>query len=173
MAEASDQESPPEPIRTPDAVRIALFRDWKESQRATFAVAAEYGKWLTASLLLIHGGALVGLFSVLNSLADKPELIAGYRWPAWSFIAGLIFALLAGFCTWLNWSMHSDNYNAQANYAMLTNPEAWLLPAKYSRGILITYWGSILAGWASALAILVGAALLLHGHQLLVWLRSS
>ncbi|MBB4348018.1 hypothetical protein GGE35_000059 [Rhizobium cellulosilyticum] len=66
----------------------AVYHDLKESQRVTFTLSAEYGRWLLASLFLMHGSALFGLFTFLGDVADKPELLNGYAAAVWWFVAG-------------------------------------------------------------------------------------
>ncbi len=141
-----------------------VFKDYKEMQRATFDVASQWGRWLLASLLLIHGGALFGLFTFLSDLAEKPEALSKYQWTVYWFVAGLILTLLSGFMAWINWSMHSDNYDAWANKQMLWDPEQWTGQSRHTWGLDVTNWGAIIFGLFSGLCIAGGAYSTLNGN---------
>lgn len=134
-----------------------VYNSLKEMQRATFDVAAQWGRWLLASLLLIHGGALFGLFTFLSDLASKPDALSQYQLTVWWFVSGLILTLTAGTMAWLNWSMHSENYGHIANPVMLWDPEVWTREPQYVRGLWWTHWIALVCGVASALCIIGGA----------------
>lgn len=150
------------------AAATVVYHDLKESQRSTFQIAADYGKWLITSLVLIHGGALFGLFSFLDGLAGKPDALQSYVFPVWAFVSGLLLAFLAGFFVWLNWSMHSENYDRQARYDMLWDSDIWVGDRYWDKGITVTYWLPIIFGVLSATCIPVATVLILHGK----WLSS-
>jgi hypothetical protein len=80
-----------------DSAAALVYHDLKTSQRATFQVAAEWGRWLTASLVLVHSGALFGMFSLLNNPASQPATLEAFKAPVWCFVAGLLMALASGF----------------------------------------------------------------------------
>ncbi|AZO75339.1 MULTISPECIES: hypothetical protein [unclassified Mesorhizobium] len=156
-----------------DAAALAVYTDLKESQRATFQIAAEWGRWLIGSLVLIHSGALFGMFSLLNSNGgganaqqSTMNVLQEFRLPVWFFVAGLLLALSAGLFAWLNWSMHSANYMAQARYDMLWNSEKWVGDTQHHRGLDLTHAGSITSGLLSAACIVGGAATILNGDFL-------
>lgn len=146
----------------PDIAQF-VYRDYKEMQRATFDVAAQWGRWLLASLLLIHGGALFGLFTFLSDLAAKPEALAKYQWTVWWFVGGIILTLASGMMAWLNWSMHSDDYDNLANKAMLWDPDQWVGTQKHTAGITVTNYLAIGFGLLAALCIVGGAYSTLNG----------
>lgn len=143
--------------------RIVVFQSWKEQHRHASELAAAYGRWLVASLVIIHAGALFSLFSFLSGYADKPTIISGYAAPVWCFVAGLALALICGLLTWLNWSLHSASFAHQANFRMLVNSQEWLNDGIHTQGIWWTYWLSLLFGIASAALIPIAAALILYG----------
>ena len=94
-----DEEKPVPPKRymlERDQVAAVVYHDYKESQRATFGVAAEYGRWLIASLILINGGALWGLFLYLGSIDAKMADLAPFIAPVWSFAIGITLAMCSG-----------------------------------------------------------------------------
>lgn len=80
-----------------DSAAALVYHDLKTSQRATFQVAAEWGRWLTASLVLVHSGALFGMFSLLNNPASQPATLEAFKAPVWCFVAGLLMVLVIGF----------------------------------------------------------------------------
>jgi hypothetical protein len=103
-----DGEAPPKRhMLTREQAAAAVYHDLKENQRATFVVAAEYGRWLIASLVLINAGALWGLLSYLGAIGLKVENLAQFKCPIWSLIIGLVLAMGSGLAAWVNWSMHS------------------------------------------------------------------
>lgn len=162
----AEEERPKNPINImTDRKELAhlVYKEYKEMQRATFDASTQWGRWILASLLLIHGGALFGLFTFLSDLAAKPEALAQYQTTVWCFVAGLMSTLLAGFCTWVNWSLHTDDYNHQANMAMLWDPNAWLRPSVNARKINAYYYAAIVFGFISAGCIIGGAYSTLNG----------
>lgn len=159
-------ESKPPPHLTQAQFAAAVFHDLKETQRATFSVFADYGKWLISSLVLIHSGALFGLFSFLDTIAQNPAALQNYKLPIWSFVVGLFLGLTSGFFAWVNWGMHSANAADQADMEMLWNPDKWVGEKRFERGLDVTNVLAIAAGIASGVCILVGAAMILHGDYL-------
>lgn len=141
-----------------------VYRDLKEMQRATFDIAAQWGRWLLASLLLIHGGALFGLFSFLTDMSDNPAALRLYAGTVWWFVIGLLFTLGSGLSAWANWSMHSDNYEGWASPDMLWDPAKWMGDTRHGIWINVTYWSSVACGAASAACIAGGANSILHGE---------
>lgn len=141
----------------------AVFEAWQARARWSQEVAAGYGRWLLASLVIIHAGALFGMFSFLANHADKPSVISGYALPIWCFIAGLMLAFLAGLTTWVNWGLNSAEYEHQADYNMLITPDKWLNPPKYLLWLRITFWAPVAFGVCSALTIPMAAWLILYG----------
>lgn len=165
-------ESPPQQTKPfmksrPEVAEI-VYKDYKDMQRATFDVASQIGRWLLASLLLIHGGALFGLFTFLSELAAKPEALARYQWTVWWFVAGIILTLLSGLMAWANWSMHSDNYDAWANKPMLWDPDKWTGDTRHTWGLDVTNWGALIFGVLAASCIIGGAYSTLNGN----WVQS-
>ncbi|WP_413709837.1 hypothetical protein [Rhizobium sp. Rhizsp82] len=159
----TDQGPTKQFMKSRPEVAEVVYKDYKEMQRATFDVAAQWGRWLLASLLLVHGGALFGLFTFLSDLAGKPDALAQYQWTVWWFVAGIILTLASGMAAWLNWSMHSENYDSWANKAMLWDPEQWVGESRYIRALDVTNWAAIILGVLSALCIVGGAYSTLNG----------
>lgn len=181
---SDDNNAPPKRhMLTREQAAAIVYHDYKENQRATFAVASDYGRWLIASLVIINGGALWSLFSYLGSigtqengstlptlylhfLGQQTDGLRAFAAPVWSFAVGIAAAMLSGLAAWINWSMHSNNYDQMARYEMLWDPEKWLGDAPHRWGISVTYWISIVAGIGSMVAALVGCAFIMHGNFL-------
>ncbi len=140
-----------------------VYKELKEMQRATFDVATDWGRWLLGSLLLIHGGALFGLFTFLSTLAGKPEALVQYQWTVWWFVAGVILTLLAGMMAWFNWSMHSDNYECMANKEMLWDSSKWVGNPPHGFWLGATHYAAIICGLLAAGCIVGGAYSTLNG----------
>lgn len=138
-----------------------IYRDLRESQKATFEVAAGYGRWLMASLLLAHGGGLVGAFGLFKEAAADAILRQRIVAAAWWLVVGLLVALASGLTIWVNWSFHSENYGHRADPEMLWNPQVWERPPIRIHAINVTYWLSLGLGVTSALCILGAAFTLL------------
>ncbi|MBD9390240.1 hypothetical protein IB237_23850 [Agrobacterium sp. AGB01] len=171
MTEGSTDTPPLQPkqfMRTRPEVAEIVYKDYKEMHRATFELAGQYGRWLLASLLLIHGGALFGLFTFLSELADKPDALARYQLTVWWFVIGLMLTLFAGLCTWANWTLHSDNYDGWANKPMLWDPEEWAGATRHTWAIDFFYWAALVLGVLASLCIVGGAYSTLNGN----WVQS-
>ncbi len=117
-------------------------------------------------LVLLHAGALAGLFTLASSLgkdkkASIADLLVQFSELGWCLVAGLLLALLAGLCVWLNWSYHSENYDQMANYEMLINREAWLNDPINNWKLDLTHWLGLAFGLASAAMLGVAAYMVL------------
>lgn len=78
---------------------------FEEMRRNAFQAQIDYGKWLIASLLLVHGGSI---FAIAQLGKDGVQLfLASGPW----FVAGIMFALLAGMFTWFNFNFAINAYN--------------------------------------------------------------
>jgi hypothetical protein len=158
-----DGEAPPKRhMLTREQAAAVVYHDLKENQRATFAVAAEYGRWLIASLVLINGGAMWGLLSYLGSIGLKAENLSQFAAPIWSLMAGIVLAMCSGLAAWVNWSMHSHNYQCMARHDMLWDPERWADDPPHDIGLDITNWLSIGCGVGSLIAAVMAGAFMLQ-----------
>jgi hypothetical protein len=162
MADENQQQPPKHFMLERDQVAAIVYNDLRERERVTFNTSTEYGRWLISSLLLVNGGALAGLFSYLDGLAQDPTTLANFAAPVWCFIVGIVFALSSGFSAWFNWSLHSHNYRLSARYDMLWDPTKWADEPRYSKAISWTYRLGIAFGVASLASGLTGAAMVLH-----------
>jgi hypothetical protein len=132
-------------------VRKLQYEHHQADVRAAFQLQGDYGKWLVASLLLIHGGAF--LFLTRSPDLAKSVLPVVYWW----LIGGLMLALVCGFVAWINWDLHTVLYKP-LNAGMIVNDDQWpQLDARMNWWIGATHKISIGAGLASGFCIL-GAA---------------
>lgn len=83
----------------------------------------EYGKWLIASLLALHGGTIY----IISTLADKQHVFAARALiePATWNMAGIVFILIAGCMAWLNFQFAEQLYDRWSNPAMLYRRDNW------------------------------------------------
>ncbi|MEO9460064.1 MAG: hypothetical protein ABJE63_02915 [Lentilitoribacter sp.] len=123
--------------------------------------AGSYAKWLLSTLLIMNGGAFLGIASSGEN-AGKIYAISGLY-----FIGGLFLAFLSGLFVWWNWDMHAAHSRALANPNMVWGPD-WDLAAerdgenselfrKHEKRLSRTKTGAIVFGILSLLALLGGA----------------
>jgi hypothetical protein len=127
------------------------YKFHREQWHAASQIQSEYGKWLNASLTLIHAGALYGLAS---NEAFRPFLGRGI---IWYFVAGLISSLLSGLAAWVNWGLLAHFSGVYSDPRVIVADE-WPTPnPRITSGIRWTYWLSIALGLGSTLCIVLGA----------------
>lgn len=134
-----------------EARRLILSHS-RERARIAGEFQGQYGKWLVASLLLVHG-AVFG-FLATNESMSQTYLPHVFWWP----VSGLVLAMGCGFLTWINWGLHlsvelSVDVNAMHDLGRdwpQRNPaiERWIKP---------TFRGAVICGAGSALCIVGGA----------------
>lgn len=153
----SDQNEVFTPL-SPQEFRQALLQFHLDQERFHSQVASEHGKWLLASLLLVNGGGLLGLFSI----AEK-EALAPLNAAAAVLVAGLVLGLLTGFLTWLNWLLLASSYEQISNTRILVVEQEWFKDVRKSTrlGIKLALWSSMIAGFGSALCIPIAAYLVM------------
>jgi len=100
-----------------------VYDHLKISRAAAYQGHIDYGKWLIASLLAVHGGAIYAINSIRSAV--RPDQIAGLiNGAAWN-LAGVMFILLSGFCAWLNFQFSERIYDKWTNPAMLYRTDMW------------------------------------------------
>jgi hypothetical protein len=131
--------------------REEAYRGLQDSKGRAFDLQGQYGRWLISTLLLIHG---VGI----GFIAKDPRLASLLiPWIFSEMVAGLLLALLCGFITWINWSLHAVQYES-VNPAMIYDDEVWpKFDEPRGKWISLTFWLSLVAGVASSILILVAA----------------
>lgn len=119
-----------------------LYRLNVERLKIVQVIQADYGKWLIATLALIHTGALYAI-----ATGELGKGIPGAYLPS---LAGVILTLISGLFTWANFTLGIRLYENWTNPAMLSNVAYWPV----SKGPL-RFW--IPATMAGALVTGIGA----------------
>lgn len=93
------------------------YEFYKSAREMAYKANIDYGKWLLASGVAIHGGAIYAI----NSLKDptRPQLLASLLSAAKWNCAGIVFIMLAGLFTWLNFQYAASLYHKWANPLMV------------------------------------------------------
>lgn len=128
------------------------YEQLQRSKDRAFQLQGDYGKWLVASLLLIHGATIAFL--------AQNERLASAVLPLvfWCHVIGLLLALICGFVTWVNWSLHASAYEEVTPYMLDGTMDNWpKFEARDFFWIKPTFWIAIVAGLGSAACILVSA----------------
>ncbi|QRY66558.1 hypothetical protein JVX98_19375 [Ensifer sp. PDNC004] len=125
------------------------YEFYKSAREMSFKANIDYGKWLLASGLAVHGGAIYAI----NSLKDpaRPELMMALLLAAKWNIAGIAFVLFAGLMAWINFQSAADVYDDWANPLMVyrtdQNPQPRKTDAVGATRLLAAFAG-VLALWA-------------------------
>lgn len=109
----------------------------------------EYGKWLIASMLAIHGGAIYAINAVRNGRYDLSEparelLTHAAGWH----VVGIMCIMLAGFMAWLNFQCAEVIYDDWANPAMTYRSDMWPKPRKRDP-VTATLFLAAAFGWSA------------------------
>ncbi|GEC30510.1 hypothetical protein N181_09845 [Sinorhizobium fredii USDA 205] len=115
----------------------------------------EYGKWLMASLLAVHGGAIYAISSLKASV--RQDQIAGLVDAAAWNLAGICFTLLAGFAAWVNFQCAENIYNAWAKPEMLFRSDASFIKAPKRDPITATLILAAAFGFLAGFSFLASA----------------
>lgn len=124
-----------------------------ESLKATWSLAAEYGRWLITTVAAVHFGGLY-LLTTIEKLGTSARLPA-----AWVFVIGLMLILLCGFVTWINWNLHAAIYRDWSDANMLVETDRWPNPKeaeKRNPRIVLTHYLTLVLGFASVLCVPIG-----------------
>ena len=89
------------------------YEEAKAMRDFAFKSNVEYGKWLLASGLAVHGGAIYAI-NALKSSVRQNQLSGLLDSAAWNMM-GLAFVLIAGFSAWLNFQCAANIYDQRAN----------------------------------------------------------
>lgn len=136
-------------------IRRLIYEDLQKSKRHALQLNADYGRWLIASLLLVHGAVIV--FMAQSERLSEEVLPIIFWWN----VSGLLLALLCGFFTWGNWSLHALLYE-DVSPSMIYDIKNWpKFSNSVSRWISATHILGIIAGLLSAGCIL-GSAFSAH-----------
>jgi hypothetical protein len=134
----------------------SVYASLLHARFAADRMAADYGKWIFQSLLLLHCGAIVGAFAYMSSVPSQ-RLQISQAIPC--FVAGIVVILLAGFMAWVNWSAIADAFRQQADPWMVEDRSRYPkgLPPR-TRLVSASLWASVAFGFISGLFLLFGAA---------------
>lgn len=100
-----------------------VYQEMKDMRADSRRYHVEYGKWLIASLLTLHGGAIY----VLSTLGANGNglrvqaLMSAASWNIW----GIVSILLAGCMAWINFQFAERMYDRWSNPAMLYREDRW------------------------------------------------
>ena len=99
------------------------YEYYKRLQEASQRNHVDYGRWLIASLLAVHGGAVYAISGIRSSVgpAQLESLISGAAWN----LAGVVFTIFAGFFAWLNFQFAEHIYGEWANPEMVYRNDRW------------------------------------------------
>lgn len=132
--------------------RRLLLAHMRERARLAGEFQGQYGKWLVASLLLVHG-AVFGFLATKDNLSQiyLPHV---FWWP----VTGLLLAMGCGFLSWVNWGLHLLHNLAADVTTMHDLEREWpRYDPLVERWLRPTFWLVIVCGVGSA-ACIVGSA---------------
>lgn len=134
---------------------LETFRHLKLYQEASRNGHMEYGKWLIASVLAVHGGAIYAI-SGLHSAASDLRLSDLVSVAAWN-LGGVVMILLAGFFAWLNMQCLEAQYGRWADPAMLFRSDRFPKEDGRTDPVSATLYLSVAFGLLSLFAFVVSA----------------
>ncbi|MEJ5025954.1 hypothetical protein [Brucella anthropi] len=135
------------------------YEKYKSFREMSFQNHVGYAKWLLASLLAVHGGAIYGISGLRDSVSAHQidGLITGAGWN----LIGIGFTLLTGFCSWVNFQSAWSTYEEWADPAMLyrtdQHPATQRTGSKFDLSAATLYAGAGF-GLASAFCFAASAA---------------
>lgn len=142
----------PDQIDNTVEMRRLQYEDFLASKRHAFQLNADYGRWLIASLLLVHGASIA--FLAQNERLATSVFSAVFWWH----VAGLLLAFTCGLLVWVNWSLHAKNIEDAVNPGMIYNVDNWpKWDASTVSWINRTHFLAIGSGMVSAACILASA----------------
>jgi hypothetical protein len=135
-------------------VATAVYEQVNESAVSAAKVAAEYGKWLLQSLLLLNAGAITGIATYIANVSNqRSHLVPVLAW----FIFGIILALGAGFAAWMNWQIHAEGYKTWADPGMIEDHRRFpKRPWPREKQLSPTHKVSVILGVLAAVMLLGG-----------------
>jgi hypothetical protein len=93
--------------------------------RAQYAQSAqlEYAKWILASFLAIHGGAIYSISSLRSSVPNIDQ--AALSSAAFLNVGGICFAIVTAIMAWFNFRAIDDLHSAWVNPATIYRSDVW------------------------------------------------
>nr|WP_156939238.1 hypothetical protein [Mesorhizobium sp. LSJC277A00] len=140
-----------------------VFKQMAELRAASQRNHVDYGRWLIASLLAVHGGSLYaisGLWNGSRKLADTamPALVAGAGWN----LFGIGFILIAAFLAWLNFQFAERQYFKWGDPAILYRSDYWPKGDERTDPVTATLFLSAAFGLTSFGCFVAGAMSVFH-----------
>ncbi|KAA1176462.1 hypothetical protein FP026_27870 [Rhizobium tropici] len=112
----------------------------------------EYGKWLIASLLAVHGGSLYALNALRTAV--QPHQVVGLITSASWHLAGIFLTLVAGFFAWLNFQFAEMLYSARVKPIVVFKTDEWHQDQSTRDPVNATMWMAAASGLLSGLCFL-------------------
>lgn len=126
------------------------YQSYFELMKSARSAQVEYGRWLINTLWLMHSGAIVGL------LAHAGQHPPTYSGALFWFVAGIVWAFVAAFAAWWNFTFAAVLFQSWADVRMLHNARHW--PSKKpGTGMLVTMWIALGGGIASIGCLVAGS----------------
>lgn len=116
----------------------------------------EYGKWLIASMLAIHGGAIYAISSIRTSLplSVSHNLVNA----AVCHVFGICLIMVSAFMAWLNFQCAEVSYFKLSNPAMVYRTDTIHDEDERRDPVTATLFAAAISGILSWLAFIMGAA---------------
>lgn len=123
-----------------------------ELRKSSYASQAEYGRWMINTLWLMHSGAIVGLLFKAHVGEHPPAYAGSLFW----FVVGIVFAFIAAFSAFWNFTFAAQLFHTWADARMLSSLEAWPKAVKMRR-FATTLWISMAGGLFSLGCLVLGS----------------
>ncbi|SCX00745.1 hypothetical protein DSM25558_0171 [Agrobacterium sp. DSM 25558] len=136
----------------------------KTYQAASRAGHMDYGKWLIASLLAVHGGSIYAISSIRNSVGAKQ--IPGLIDAAAFNLGGIFMVLVAGFFAWLNLQAAESLYNKWNDSAVLYRSDMFQRDDGKTDLVTASIWGAAAFGLMSGFMFLASAVTVVNTLKL-------
>lgn len=134
------------------------FDHFKDMRKENLRGNVEYGRWLVATMVAVHGGALYALNVIRGTSPTlSPDKLAFLIEAASWHITGIVLIMIAGFMGWLNFGFAAALYDRWANPEMLNRLDRWPRNEDKTDPIAATYWLALCAGIGSGFSLVVGA----------------
>lgn len=135
-----------------------IFRQMGDLRAASQRNHVDYGRWLIASLLAVHGGSIYAISGIWNGNhklppAAAPDLMAGVGWN----LFGIGFILVAAFLAWLNFQFAEHSYFRWSDPAMLYRTDRWPKREERTDPVTATLYLSATFGLMSFGSFIAGA----------------
>lgn len=133
-------------------VRRLQYEFFRDHFKHVVAMQGAMGRWLLASLLLVHGG----VFAFLAQSEHLSAMVLPRVY--WWLLAGLVLALVSGFSTWWNWTLATPVYASVSPAMIYDATQTPTFTKEQLRGVRWAMVAALSTGVLSLLC-LIGAAL--------------